>query len=69
MIYFNNYSGVFQVENNLKESHEFKIGYRVDGKNKQATFDYKELPEDLITEFAIVTNKIARFAEEREGKD
>jgi hypothetical protein len=64
MIYANGQSGVFKIENDMKKSYEFTIGYMVGEVRKEASFRYGLLPDELINEFATVTNKIARFAEE-----
>lgn len=64
MIYKNKEAGVFRVENDHSISHDFVIGYRVGSVDREVTFNYTELPTELMNEFAKVTNKIARYVEE-----
>ncbi|MBU8598488.1 hypothetical protein KM908_20460 [Alkalihalobacillus clausii] len=66
MIYRNSHSGVFKIESDMNDNFKFKIGYRVDGTDKEVTFNYKKLPKEISAEFASVTNKIARLVEEGE---
>ncbi|WP_313430029.1 hypothetical protein [Siminovitchia terrae] len=64
MIYKSDMSGVLKLVNDMSESTNVTIGYRVGMVNKEATFDYRDLPKELANEFARVTNKIARCLEE-----
>lgn len=64
MIYQTEKSGVFKVENDVRESQDFTIGYRVNGIDKEATLRYVNLPKEIQEELSKVANKIARYAEE-----
>ena len=65
MIYNNDASGTFMIKTNLKESKTIELGYKVDGVNKVGKVKHTELPNETKRELAKLTNKIARFIEER----
>lgn len=67
MIYENDKSGTFMIENDMRESKTITIGYKVDGVNKERAVSYLDLPLEIKNDLAEVTNKIARFIEEKKG--
>jgi len=67
MIYAGDKSGTFMIENDMRESKTITIGYKVDGVNKERVVSYQELPLEIKNDLVEVTNKIARFIEEKKG--
>lgn len=64
MIYTDDKSGVTLVEHDGRVDDNFVIGYRVRKVERESTIRYRDLPEELRTEYAKVTNKIARYLEQ-----